>query len=74
VLRERGRCVRENVRAKEEWLNPSRAQGWDSSKLRDAVRYAYERGLRSMLIAAIGDEGNRARVLGAIRVNVNPRV
>ena len=66
--------MREDVRAKEERLNPSRAQRWDSSKLRDEVRYAYERGLRSMIIAATGDEGNRARVLGAICVNVNPRV
>jgi hypothetical protein len=66
--------VRENVRLEEERLNPGRAESWDSSKLRNEIRNAEKRGLRSMIIAASSNQRNRTTMLGPIRVGVNARV
>jgi hypothetical protein len=66
--------VREDVRLEEEWLNPGRAERWDSSKLGNEIRRTDEWGLRSMLIAASRDRRNCATMLGAIRIRVNALV
>ena len=67
----RGRCVREDVRIQEEWLNPGGDQHWDSAKLVNEIRRADERRLCSMIIVAGRDKCNRTSVIDSIGVWMN---
>jgi hypothetical protein len=66
--------VREDVRTEEERLNPGSAESCNSSKLRNEVRGADERGLRSMIVAASRYQRYRASVIRTTPISVNARV
>ena len=66
--------MRKDMRTQEERLNPGRAESWNYSKLTNEVRGADERGLRSVIVAASRNQCNRASVIRAISVSVNPRM
>jgi len=68
------RRVREDVRAKKERPDPGRGQRRNLRKAGCELRPGNERGLRSMFIAASGNQCDRTTVLRAIRVAVNARV
>jgi hypothetical protein len=68
------RRVREDVRVEEERLNPSGGQRRDSAKLFNGVRRTDERGLRSMIIVAGGNQCDCATVINSIGVWMNPLV
>jgi hypothetical protein len=66
--------VLEDVRPKKERPDPGRGQRRNLRKAGCELRPADERGLRSMFIAASGNQCDRTTVLRAIRVGVNARV
>ena len=74
ALSKRRRRVREDVRAKKERPDPGRGQRRNLRKPGCELRPGNERGLRSMFIAASGNQCDRTTVLRAIRVGVNARV
>jgi len=63
--------VREDVRVKEEWLNPGGRQFRFCREANIESRCTDQRRVRRMLIAAGGDQRNRANMVDAIRVIVN---
>ena len=70
-LNQRGRRVREDVRAKEEWLNPG---GRQLRACRDANIKSWRannRRLGPVLITTGRDQRDRADVVATIRVTVN---
>ena len=68
------RRVREDVRVKEEWLNPGRGERCGCSEPNIKLRSTDERRLTCLLITAGRDERDRADVVTAIRVSVNARM
>ena len=66
--------MREDVRPKKERPDPGRGQRCNLRKPGCELRPGNERGLRSMFIAASGNQCDRTTVLRAIRVGVNARV
>ena len=73
-LNQRGRRVREDVRAKEEWLNPRGRQLRACRKANIKLRRANNRRLSPVLIATGRHQGNRANVVSAISISVDARV
>lgn len=70
----RGWPVRENMRAKKKRLHPGRAERRYLRELNAGLRRFDERRMRSVMIAAIRNQRNSARVIAAIRISVNARV
>ena len=70
-LDQRGRRVREDVRAKEEWLNPRGRQLRACRKANIKLRRANNRRLGPVLIATGRDQRDRADVVTMIRVTVD---
>ena len=66
--------MRENVRAKEKWFNPGGRKRHDCREPNLELRGTDKRQLSRMLVIARRDQRNRANVVGAIRIGVNPRV
>ena len=69
-----GRRVRENMRAKKERLDPSRAERRDLRELNAGLRRADEGRMRNVIITASRNQCNAASMADAIRVMVNARV
>ena len=69
-----GRTVRENMRAKEEWLNPDWRERCGSREANVKLRSTDEWRLTGLLIAARGNQCNRADVVSPVRVIVNVSV
>jgi len=74
VLVERGWRVREDVRAKKERLNPSRAQHRDLRKSKGQFGRADEWRMSSVIIAAGCDQRNRTIVIGAVCISMDAAV
>jgi hypothetical protein len=74
VLTARGRCVRENVRAKKERLDPSRSERRDLRELNVELRRTDRWRLRGMIITASRNQCNGASVIAAVCISVNARV
>ena len=66
--------MREDVRAKEEWLNPCGRQLRACREANIKLWRANNRRLRSVLITTGGDQRDRAHVVTTIRVTVNASV
>ena len=73
-LNQRRRRVREDLRLKEEWLNPGRGERCDCSGASSQVRGIDEWRLSRMLITTRRNQRDRADVVTAIRVTVNASV
>src|SRR5437660_10308912 len=71
---DRRRSVREDVRPKKERPDPGRGQRRNLRKAGCELRPGNERGLRSMFIAASGNQCVRTTVLSPTRVGVNARM
>ena len=63
--------MREDVRVKKEWLNPSTGERRGGREANIQLRGADERRLTCMLVATRRDQGYRADVVAAIRAVVN---
>ena len=74
MLTARGRRMLENARAKERRLNPARDQRRNFGEFNGRDWRADQRRMSSMIVAARGDHGHRAVVLGAIRILVEALV
>ena len=70
-LNQRGRRVREDVRVKEEWLNPGGRQLRACREANIKLRRANNRRLGPVLITTGRDQRDRADVVATIRVTVN---
>ena len=68
------RCVRENVRAKKERLDPGRAEWRNLRELNAGLRRPDEGRMRRVIVVASRDQCNGASVIAAVRINVNARV
>lgn len=66
-----GRRVREDVRVKEERLNPRRGERRRFKKANLELGTPDKRRLTCLLVAARGNQCNRADMIGSIRVIVN---
>ena len=66
--------MREDVRVKEEWLNPGRGERCGCSEPNIKLRSTDERRLTGVLISTLRNQRNRADVVTAIRVSVNASV
>ena len=66
--------MREEVRAKEEWLNPGRRQLRGFREANIKLWRANNRRLSPVLITTRRDQRDRAHVVTAIRVTVNASV
>ena len=73
-LNQRGRRVREDVRAKEEWLNPCGRQLRACREANIKLWWANNRRLGPVLITAGRYQRDRADVVTTIRVTVNASV
>ena len=73
-LNQRRRRVREDVRIKEEWLNPGRGERCGCSEANIKLRGTDEWRLTRMLITTRRNQRDRADVVTAIRVTVNASV
>jgi len=73
-LNQRGRRVRKDVRAKEEWLNPGRRQLRVCREANIKLWRANNRRLGPVLITAGRYQRDRAHVVTTIRVTVNASV
>ena len=73
-LNQRGRRVREDVRVKEEWLNPGRRQLRACREANIKLWWANNRRLGPVLITTGRDQRDRADVVTTIRVTVNASV
>lgn len=69
-----GRSVREEVRVKEEWLNPGGRQLRACREANIKLWRANNRRLSAVLITARRNQRDRAHVITAIRVSVNASV
>ena len=74
MLTARGRRVREDVRVKEERLNPRGRQRCGCGKANIKLRRANNRRLGPVLITTGRDQSDRTHVVTAIRVTVNASV
>ena len=63
--------MREDVRAKEEWLNPGRRQLRACREANIKLWRANNRRLSPVLITTRRDQRDRAHVVAAIRITVN---
>ena len=70
----RGRRVREDVRVKEEWLNPSGCQLRVGREANIKLRRANNGRLSPVFTTTRRDQRDRADVVTAIRVTVNASV
>jgi hypothetical protein len=68
------RRVREDVRVKEEWLNPGGGERCDSREAKVKLRRTDDWRVTCMLIAAGRNQRGRTDVVNAIRVTVNASV
>ena len=73
-LNQRRRRVREDVRVKEEWLNPGGRQLRACREANIKLRRSNERRLSRVLITSRRNQRNRADVVAAIRVSMNASV
>ena len=73
-LNQRGRRVREDVRVKEEWLNPGGRQLRVCREANIKLWWANNRRLGSVLITTRRDQRDRTDVVTATRVTVNASV
>ena len=64
----------EDMRAKKEWLDPSRSQRCDLGELNAGFRRPDERQMRSVIITAGRNQRNGARVVAPVGIRVNARV
>ena len=74
ILSASRRRVREDVRLEKKRLNPDRAQRWNCPKLSKVIGRTDQRGLCSMIIAAVRNQCNRASVIRAIPIRVDALV
>src|SRR5205814_1791210 len=74
VLSAERRRMLENACAKKRRLNPARGQRRNFGKLNGRGRCADQRRISSMIVAARGDHGHSAVVLGPIRILVHALV
>ena len=65
------RCVRENVRAKKERLDPGRAEWRNLRELNAGLRRPDEGRMRGVIITASRNQRNRTSVLDTIPISVN---
>jgi hypothetical protein len=73
-LNQRRRRVREDVRVKEEWLNPGRGERCGCSEPNIKMRGTDEWRLARVLIAARRDQRDRADVVSLICIPVDTRM
>ena len=66
--------MREDVRFKEERLNPRGVERSDFRELNVELRRTDQWRLRGMIITASRNQRNRASVIAAVRISVNARV
>ena len=73
-LNQRGRRVREDVRVKEEWLNPGGRELLACREANIKLWRANNRRLSAVLITTRRDQRDPANVLSPIRIHVNSRM
>jgi hypothetical protein len=74
MLSQRGRRVLENASEKKRGLDPLRSQSRNRRKLIDEIWNTDDRSGRRMIVAAGGNDGDCARVIGTIRIPMNALV
>lgn len=70
----RRRCVRENVRAKKERLDPGARERRNLGELSAGLSRLDERRIRRVIIVASRNQRNGTSVIAAVRIIMNARV